>query len=114
MVDVVPELRTDVLETALAVGRFDESCKSLEAAGYTIIPTTYLVAARLQQPIISLFLNAAGYVSEGVVYFPKGKPRLVRRSPILDDPQRAVEAHLEGKEFYPSSESIEKALKDSV
>jgi hypothetical protein len=49
------------------------------------------------------------YTREGIIYFPRGNPIVVKKSPILLDPEVATKAHEKGREFYPTDAQIQDA-----
>jgi hypothetical protein len=93
---------------------FDEGKKLLESEGYHIISLEENAGFRMQEGKEAFVSRNGNWVKEGVLYIPNKGNKLVRNSPILYSAVEAVQAHREGKEFYPSKEAIEKALEDSI
>jgi len=54
------------------------------------------------------------FVSQGILYVPNKGIFLTNNSPVLDNPEKATQALKQRKEYYISSEQIEKGLADSV
>ncbi len=93
---------------------FDEGKILLESEGYDIISLEENARLRIQEGKDAWCSGNGNCVREGVIYIPGKGNKLVRNSPILYSAKEATHADREGKEFYTSSEAIEKALEDSV
>ncbi len=86
-------------ETEVAYSTFDDALSLLEEASYRVISLAENAQVKVQQGPGAFRTDVGNFVREGVMYIPGGKNFLVPVSPILNNPQRAVQAHAEGKEY---------------
>jgi hypothetical protein len=118
VIQTKPEIQVDIkptgTESAVVYAPFNEAQEALESNGYRIISLIENAQLRMQQGAGSYISRNGNWAREGIIYTPRGKPRLVRNSPILFSAKEATEAHRQGREFYPSADAIEQALTDSV
>jgi hypothetical protein len=92
----------------------DKALEALTGEGYDIISLAQNSQLRIQQGKDADISRNGNWTREGVIYFPNGKPKLVRNSPILDSAKEATQAHKSREEFYPSQNQIDQALVDSI
>lgn len=110
-VDVTP---TGV-QSGVADGQFDRALNELQEEGYEAPISLYENAQlRMQQGKDSSVSRNGNWVREGALYIPGKGNLLTRNSTILSSPVEAVNMHRKGEEFYPTSEQVELALKNSV
>ena len=102
------------IESAVVYAPLDKALEALTENGYKVISLPKNAQLRIQQGPRSFISRKGNWTGEGVIYFPNGKPKLVRNSPILDSAKEATQAHKSREEFYPTKEQIEQALVDSI
>lgn len=114
---IKPEIQVDIrptgIESATFYAPFDQALETLTEKGCEVISLPQNAQLRIQQGKDSYVSRIGNYTREGVLYFPNGKPKLVRNSPILLSAREATQAHRERKDFYPTQAQIEQALQDS-
>lgn len=108
------EIMPKGIESAVVYAFFDKALEDLTKQGYEIISLPQNAQLRIQQGLHSFISGNGNWTREGVIYFIKGKPKLVRNSPILDSAKEAAQAHKSREEFYPSQSQIDQALVDSI
>jgi hypothetical protein len=108
------DIRPTGMESAVFSAPFDKALEALTDKGYKVISLPQNAMLRINQGKDSLISKYGNWVREGILYFPDGKPKLVRNSPMLYLAKEATEAHRQGKEFYPTKGQIEQALADST
>lgn len=109
-----PKIGSAGIESAVVYAPFDEALEVLAENGYDFISTAQNAQLRRQMGQDTEISIKGNLTGGGVIYFPKGKPKLVRNSPIILSAEKATQAHSKGSEFYPTREQIEQALEDSV
>jgi hypothetical protein len=114
MPEVIDDIKQGEIISAYIEAPFDEAQEVLESKGYNIISLAQNAQLRIQQGRDSDISLNGNWTREGILYTPKGRPRLVRNSPILYSPKEATQAHRERREFYPTRERIESALAASI
>ena len=105
--------RWDNIESAVIDAPLDIALAEFGKEGYRLIssPETHYLRGKLGKD--SEIVIQGHMVSEGVIYFPNGLHRMVRRSPILDDPAEVVRRHQQNLEFYPPQREIDSVSEDS-
>ena len=113
-----PEINVDIksagIQSAVVYAPLDKALEALTEKGYRVIFLPENVRLRIQQGPRSFISRNGNWTGEGVIYFPNGKPKLVRTSPILLSAKEATQAHKSREEFYPSQNQIDQALIDSI
>ena len=89
---------------------FDKSLEQLDLEGHRIITLAENARLRIQEGINSDISRNGNYTREGFLYVPGQPNKLVRKSPILDSPVEATQAHRYGNEFYISQEQLEQVI----
>ena len=102
------------VRSSLVYSPFDEGLEILAGLNENLISIPENAQLRIISGPNSRVSRNGNWTREGILYVPRGKPRLVRNSPILFSAKEATEAHGQGREFYPSKDAIEQALVDSV
>jgi len=110
----IVDIKPTGIESAVVYAPFDKALEALTKEGYEIISLPQNAKLRIQQGKDSYISTNGNWTREGVLYFPKEKPKLVRNSPILESAVKATNAHGKENEFYPTKKQIEKALEDSI
>jgi len=93
---------------------FDESLNALKEQNAKIVSGRDLAYARITQGAKDHVSTYGSYIKQGFLYVPKKGLSLVAESPILASSEKATNCHRNGKEFYPTSKQVEKALAKSV
>jgi len=114
MKNLIIDVKPTRLESAVAYTPFDKALENLTKKDYEIISLSQNAQLRIQQGKYSYISRDGNWTREGVLYFPKGKPKLVRNSTILESAKETRISNGKGKEFYPTKKQIEKALEDSI
>src|SRR3989338_545326 len=107
---LIEEITSGDLRSALVIGNFDEGLKLLQKNNYSLISLKENAMLRIQEgpyADISLYGN---WVKEGVVYVPKKGKFLTNNDPINDHVEDALDAHLQGNDFYLTNEQVEKYI----
>jgi len=107
---LLEEITSGDLRSALVIGNFDEGLKLLQKNNYSLISLKENAMLRIQEgpyADISLYGN---WVKEGVVYVPKKGKFLTNNDPINDHVEDALDAHLQGNDFYLTNEQVEKYI----
>ena len=108
---------SDGTESAMLCSTLSVAKSYLERGGFKIISLEQNADLIMRQGKESPIGRSYNLVREGTIYFPEGRAKLVRISPIMDSNERTMEmekAYRKGKEFYLSSALTEEALEDST
>lgn len=112
------EIRSDVkdseIEPAVIHADFDKALEALIEKDYEIISLAQNARSRIREGRDSYISRNPNWTREGVIHFPGKKSRLVPNSPILLWGDRAMEAHRNDDEFYPTRWQVEQALEGSI
>ena len=107
---LLEEITSGDLLSAYVVAPFDEGLEVLQKNNYSLISLEENAMLRIQEgpyADISLYGN---WVKEGVVYVPKKGKFLTNNDPINDHVEDALDAHLQGNDFYLTNEQVEKYI----
>jgi len=102
------------IESAIIYAPFDRALDTLIDNNYSPISLSQNAHLRICLGKETSVSGSDNWVREGVLYFPKGKPKLVRNSSILRSAKDATISHYNNREFHPASDQIEKALENSI
>jgi len=115
MTQLTIDIKPSQIESGIVEAPFDEGLSMLVKNGLELISLPQNAQLRIQQGKGAYVSQNGNWVREGLIYTPKGKPKLVRNSPILLSAKEATQAHREGKEFYqPNTNILESSLVDSI
>ena len=114
MTEIIEDIKQEGITSAYIEAPFDGAQEALESENYFIISLKRNAKLRIQQGKNSGISKNGNWTREGILWVPKGKPKLVPTSPILYSPKEAIQDHRYEREFYPTRERIESALVDSV
>ncbi len=102
------------MDTKILKGRFDEVLAQIREMQSNIVTIPQQMQAITQSGNINHCYTGSNFVAEGVIYFPRGTPKIVRQSPILVNPTGAYRDHKQEKEFMVSPESLEQTIVESA
>ena len=91
-----------IKEYATVLGPFDEVIEILAENGYEIVSllqNVRLIQSKKNSFVLSYYPEESNWTREGIIYFPDGKSKLVRNSPVLFSAIEATHAHKNNKEF---------------
>lgn len=114
MVHYIEDIKSRGVRSGVAHAPFDEALEILRDHGESIISIARNAQLRIQEGKDAYVCRYGHFVKEGVIYAPNRTPRLVKISPILASAKEATEACRQKKEFYPTQDALEVALRDSV
>jgi len=114
--EIIIDIKSRGIESARTVcAPLDKELSALTEKGYGIISLPQNSKLRIQEGYSSDISQTGNWISEGVLYFQKGKPnKIVRNSPTLESVIKATKVNRRWREFYPMLDEIEKALVDSI
>ena len=92
---------------------FKNAKKDLEDAGYGIVSLEQMAQLSIQEGKDSFIAKNGNWTREGFIYIPKKGAFLTKNSPIMTSVEEASNCVDYHKQFYPTSEQVEKALEDS-
>ena len=110
------EIKVDVtkgMKSAYVEAPFDKAKEALENKGYDLVSLEQMAQLRIQEGKNSFISTNGNWTREGFLYVPKKGVVLTKNSPIMASAEKATECHRNGKDFYPTSKQVEKALADS-
>ena len=94
---------------------FDIGKKDLEKAGYKIISLEENTLLRIKEGKDSFVSKNGNYTRECFIYNPQTKLwYLTNKSPIMENPVKATNAHRKGKEYYLTDNQVQASLEGSV
>jgi hypothetical protein len=98
-------------DSAYVKAPFDEGKKMFEEIGYRIPSAEENARLRIEEGEKANVSKNGNWVLEGFIYVPKKKNvYFTKRSPIMENPRAATQAHRKKREFYPTEEQVERAI----
>ena len=97
------------------IAPFDKAKQDLESKGYSIISLEQNARLRMQEGKGSFVSRNGNWTREAFLYNPETNLwYLTKKSPIMDFPVEATNAHRKGREYFLTNEQVQRALEDSV
>ena len=111
---ITVDIRPTGVESAIVYAPFDEALAELQKHGHKLISLPQNALLRIQHGKDAYISQNGNWTREGILYTPGEGNKLVRVSPIFESAKKAVQAHRNGEEFYPTRKQIEQSLEDSI
>jgi len=112
--EIIKDIKQRGIDSAYIIGPFDQTLKILESQGYKLISLEDNAGLRIQEGKNHDVSKNGNRVKEGVLHVPGEGRFITRHSPVLDNPRKATQAQVNGKEYFMSNNQVRKALEDSV
>jgi len=106
IVDVIPTN----LESLRVLGPFDKALEKLIRRGHGLISAPEDAYLRIQQGVNSRISGIGNFTIEGISSIPGKGVLLTPKSPIMQDPVRATQAHRDGTEYFLNDKQVEWVL----
>lgn len=110
---LIEDVTKGPLLSAYVNAPFEEGKKLLESKGYRIISLEENARLRIQEGSNSSVSKNGNWVSEDAIYVPNRGVFLTKKSPIMDNSERATQESRNG-DFYLTDEQVEKYLECAV
>lgn len=112
--EIIDDIKPTEIYSAPAVGPFDIAKRALERKGYEVISLEQSAQLRIQQGPNHNISKNGNWVREGTLYVPGKGKFLTKKSPIMQNPTKATNAHRNREDFYLTNNQVKSALEDSV
>jgi len=108
---IIQDIQPRGMYSAYVDASFDKAKQALEKDGYSIISLEQNARLRMQEGKS----RNGNWTREAFLYNPETNLwYLTKKSPIMDFPVEAVQAHREGREYLLTNEQVQRALENSV
>ena len=114
MTKLIQDIKSTGISSAYFEAPFDKAKAELEKQNYEIISLEDNARLRISQGEGEIVSQNGNWVKEGVIYILKKGRFFTPNSPVLEQPDKATDAHRKNKEYFVTNEQIEKALENSV
>ena len=112
---IIQDIQPRGMYSAYVGAPFDKAKQDLESKGYSIISLEQNARLRMQEGKDSFVSRNGNWTREAFLYNPETNLwYLTKKSPIMDFPVEAVQAHREGREYLLTNEQVQRALENSV
>jgi len=116
---IIQDIQPRGMYSAYVDASFDKAKQALEKDGYSIISLEQDARLRMQEGKDPLFQETVSrngnWTREAFLYNPETNLwYLTKKSPIMDFPVEATNAHRKGREYFLTNEQVQRALEDSV
>lgn len=111
---ITVDIRPTGIESAIGYVRFDKALAELQKNGYKLISLSQNAELRIQQGKDHNVSTDGNWVKEGVLYIPEKGRFITRYSPVLDNPRKAIRAHIKNEQYFVSDDQIGIAMRDSI
>ena len=113
--EIIQDIQPRGMYSAYVDASFDKAKQDLESKGYSIISLEQNARLRMQEGKDSFVSRNGNWTREAFLYNPKTNLwYLTKKSPIMDFPVEAVQAHREEREYFLTNEQVQRALENSV
>jgi len=93
---------------------YDTALEFLKERGYREATLAENAQFRIQAGKDSGLSQQGNFVKEDILYIPR-KGTFLTKNPITSQvPEKVIQAHIDGKEFYPTKRQVDKALEDAI
>jgi len=108
---IIQDIQPRGMYSAYVDASFDKAKQALEKDGYSIISLEQNARLRIQEGKS----RNGNWTREAFLYNPETNLwYLTKKSPIMDFPVEATNAHRKGREYFLTNEQVQRALEDSV
>ena len=108
---IIQDIQPRGMYSAYVDASFDKAKQALEKDGYSIISLEQNARLRMQEGKS----RNGNWTREAFLYNPETNLwYLTKKSPIMDFPVEATNAHRKGREYFLTNEQVQRALEDSV
>ena len=108
---IIQDIQPRGMYSAYVDAPFDKAKQALEKDGYSIISLEQNARLRMQEGKS----RNGNWTREAFLYNPETNLwYLTKKSPIMDFPVEATNAHRKGREYFLTNEQVQRALEDSV
>ena len=108
---IIQDIQPRGMYSAYVDASFDKAKQALEKDGYSIISLEQNARLRMQEGKS----RNGNWTREAFLYNPETNLwYLTKKSPIMDFPVEAVQAHREEREYFLTNEQVQRALENSV
>ena len=112
---IIQDIQPRGMYSAYVDASFDKAKQALEKDGYSIISLEQNARLRMQEGKDSFVSRNGNWTREAFLYNPETNLwYLTKKSPIMDFPVEATNAHRKGREYFLTNEQVQRALEDSV
>jgi len=113
--EIIQDIQPRGMYSAYVDAPFDKAKQALEKDGYSIISLEQNARLRMQEGKDSFVSRNGNWTREAFLYNPETNLwYLTKKSPIMDFPVEATNAHRKGREYFLTNEQVQRALEDSV
>ena len=108
---IIQDIQPRGMYSAYVDASFDKAKQALEKDGYSIISLEQNARLRMQEGKS----RNGNWTREAFLYNPETNLwYLTKKSPIMDFPVEATNAHRKGREYFLTNEQVQRALENSV